>query len=75
MNGDGSEPTRLTNNSASDFRPTWSPDVQVAFVSDRDGNPGIYVMNSVDGSGVTRLTADGFDPNWSPDGKDNFYKR
>src|SRR5258705_1010266 len=43
---------------------------RIAFVSDRDGNNEIYVMNA-DGSGVTRLTdtpaADG-DPAWSPDG-------
>ena len=44
---------------------------QIAFSSNRDGNPEIYVMNA-DGSGVTRLTdhpgEDG-DPNWSPDGR------
>jgi len=26
MNAEGTNPTRLTNHSASDFRPTWSPD-------------------------------------------------
>ena len=30
---------------------------------------GIFVMNSADGSGVTRLTPDGGDPTWSPDGE------
>ncbi len=43
---------------------------QIAFVSERDGNREIYVMN-VDGSGVTRLTnnpAKDWDPAWSPDG-------
>jgi Tol biopolymer transport system component len=47
-----------------------SPAGKIAFTSNRDGNPEIYVMN-VDGSDVTRLTNDpGWDwwPAWSPDG-------
>jgi len=43
---------------------------KIAFVSDRDGNPEIYVMNP-DGTAQTRLTndpADDVDPAWSPDG-------
>ena len=43
---------------------------KIAFTSDRDGNPEIYVMNA-DGSGVTRLTnnpAADDEPAWSPDG-------
>jgi Tol biopolymer transport system component len=46
---------------------------KIAFVSDRDGNPEIYVMDA-DGSNQMRLTnnfsemKDDF-PNWSPDGK------
>jgi len=43
---------------------------RIAFVSNRDGNNEIYVMNA-DGSGVTRLTdnpANDTDPTWSPDG-------
>src|SRR5438093_10355678 len=43
---------------------------RIAFVSDRDGNPEIYVMNA-DGTGLRRLTnnaaSDG-QPAWSPDG-------
>jgi dipeptidyl aminopeptidase/acylaminoacyl peptidase len=39
---------------------------KIAFVSDRDGNPEIYVMEA-DGSEVTLLTS-GEDPAWSPDG-------
>jgi Tol biopolymer transport system component len=44
----------------------------IAFVSNRDGNYDIYVMNA-DGSGVTRLTSDtapdyDWSPTWSPDG-------
>jgi Tol biopolymer transport system component len=48
-----------------------APAGRIAFVSDRDGTPKIYVMNA-DGSGVVRLTnsphADSR-PAWSPDGR------
>ncbi|MCY4091631.1 MAG: hypothetical protein OXF62_12490, partial [Caldilineaceae bacterium] len=43
---------------------------KIAFVSDREGNKDIYVMDS-DGSNVVRLThdsADDYSPEWSPDG-------
>jgi Tol biopolymer transport system component len=43
---------------------------QIVFVSERDGNREIYVMNS-DGSDQRRLTtnpAKDWDPAWSPDG-------
>jgi len=43
----------------------------LAFVSERDGNSEIYLVN-VDGSGLLRLTNDpghDVDPSWSPDGK------
>ena len=70
MNADGSNQTRLTNNSAVDRQPTWSPDgTMIVFYSDRDGTCEIYGMNA-DGTGQTRLTnntvAD-WDPSWSPD--------
>ena len=81
MSADGSGVTRLTDNSAGDWRPRWSPDGQlIVFVSDRDDpDPNddhrisnIYVM-SADGSGVTRLTdnsaGDDWGPRWSPDGQ------
>ena len=49
----------------------WSPDRQkIAFMSNRDGDPEVYVM-AADGSDVQRLTKhrgmDGL-PAWSPDG-------
>src|SRR5919109_3352199 len=76
---DGSEQTRLTDNDADDFDPTWSPDgTKIAFSSDRDdGIPEIYVM-SADGSDVTRLTdndADDCTPTWSPDGTKITFER
>ena len=44
---------------------------QIAFVSHRDGNPEIYVMDN-DGGNQKRLTENFFEdwqPSWSPDGK------
>ena len=52
--------------------PAWSPDGRkLAFVSRRDGNSEIYVMNA-DGSGqenLTRQPASDSHPSWSPDGR------
>jgi hypothetical protein len=51
--------------------PDWSPDgKRIVFVSSRDGNLELYVMNR-DGSGQTRITntaASESGPTWSPDG-------
>ncbi len=47
-----------------------TPDRKIVFVSERDGNPEIYVVNP-DGSQPTNLTNDplnDYDPVWSPDG-------
>ena len=72
MGSDGSDPRRLTDNSASDQSPSWSPDGQhIAFSSSHDGNYEIYVMGS-DGSDPRRLTdnsASDQSPSWSPDGQ------
>jgi TolB protein len=61
--------TKLTNNDQ-DTAPDGNGD-KIAFMSTRDGNWEIYIMNN-DGSGVKRLTNnasnDGL-PTWSPDGK------
>jgi Tol biopolymer transport system component len=67
MNSDGNL-TRLTNHPSRDTHPTWSPDGQrIAFMSERDGNEEIYVMNA-DGSNQIRLTndpANDWGPAWS----------
>ena len=39
--------TRLTQNNAEDLHPVWSPDgKKIAFMSDRDGNYEIYVIDA-----------------------------
>jgi TolB protein len=63
--------TRLTNESAIDTSPSYSPDgSRVVFTSDRGGQPQIYVMGA-DGSGQTRISFGGGSystPVWSPRG-------
>jgi len=62
--------TKLSADTASASDPAFSPDgSRVAFVSLRDGNAEIYVMNA-DGSGSTRLTNDPLSdgrPSFTPD--------
>ena len=71
MNADGSAPTRLTTNPATDWAPAWSPDgSRITFYSTRDGNQEIYVMNA-DGTGQINLTnnaGNDYFASWSPDG-------
>jgi hypothetical protein len=68
---DGTGITQLTYN-VTDTNPEVSPDgKKVAFMSRRDGNWEVYVMN-IDGSGIKRLTDNGNTdglPIWSPDGQ------
>ena len=62
-------PVRITNNSARDDKPVWSPDgSHLLFVSNRDGNDEIYMV-SRSGTGLTNLTrhpASQTDPFWVP---------
>lgn len=64
--------TRLSADTASASDPAFSPDgSRIAFVSLRDGNAEIYVMNA-DGSGSTRVTSDPLTdgrPSFTPDGQ------
>jgi TolB protein len=67
INRDGSGFRQLTNDRSNNTTPTWSPSgTQIAFVSDRTGQPQIYTIG-VDGTGFSRFTSDYSDrPTWSP---------
>jgi len=69
MNADGSRRLRLTDNEADDHSSRWSPDgSKIAYVSKRDGNSEIYMINS-DGSDPVNLTNDmarDTGPAWGP---------
>jgi TolB protein len=62
---------RLTKNRSIDISPTWSPDGRrIAFVSDREGTPQVWVVNA-DGSNPHPVTFQGSynqSPDWSPKG-------
>ena len=70
--GDGCDLRQLTDDPADDMLPAWSPDARsIAFVSTRDGNPEIYVMDQ-DGGNPRRLTFNptgDWRPTWMPDSK------
>ena len=71
MDADGANIIKLTNNSADDYHPSWSPDgSQIVYESNLDGDKDIYVMDA-DGTNIIKLTnnsADDYHPTWSPDG-------
>jgi dipeptidyl aminopeptidase/acylaminoacyl peptidase len=86
---DGTGLRQLLDDTANDAEPAWSPDgTQVVFISDRDGNPEIYVMDVADFVAptptpvpfltITRLTntldAEA-SPRYSPDGTLLVYAR
>jgi Tol biopolymer transport system component len=62
---------RLTDDPGDDTQPNWSPDgTKIVFVSNRDGNDEIYVMDA-DGQNAEQITdvpEPDLDPVWSPDG-------
>jgi Tol biopolymer transport system component/ligand-binding sensor domain-containing protein len=68
MDINGANPVNLTDNTAGERDPAWSPDGRrIVFASDREGTWQIYVMDA-DGSDVHSLGVTGFQPRWSPDG-------
>jgi len=67
MNADGGSLTRLTDATADDLDPTWSPGGRILFASDRSGNFDLYLITP-DGSDLTRVTDTPFDelePAWA----------
>jgi Tol biopolymer transport system component len=78
MNADGTQRSRLTTHPGREWFPAWSPNSRrIAFMSGRDGNFEIYVMEA-DGSNQTRLTSTGTadaNPTWSPSGGRIAYSR
>ncbi len=71
MNADGSDVTLVTNNTALNFGPVWSPDGRrIALSSNVLGDFQIFSINA-DGTGMTQISnaAQAFNPWWSPDGR------
>jgi dipeptidyl aminopeptidase/acylaminoacyl peptidase len=69
---DGSDNRALTNGNYNDSSPRWSPDgTRIAYISDRDGKPQIYVrwMDNGQTAELTNLENAPSELVWSPDGK------
>lgn len=62
---DGADARRLTEAQGSSYMPAWSPDGRsIAFVTNRDGDLEVYLMNA-DGSNQRNLTRNpGLDDGW-----------
>lgn len=72
LNFDGTEDRPLTTGNFSDHAPRWSPDgTRIAYISDRDGKPQLYVrwMDNGQTAKLTDLEYSPSDIAWSPDGK------
>jgi acylaminoacyl-peptidase len=68
----GGAPRRLTDGPWRDTLPAWSPDGgRIAYVSDRDGTPQIWVLrpDSSAGGRITHLESPPLAVAWSPDGR------
>jgi Tol biopolymer transport system component len=69
MNADGSGQIRLTDNVAE--YPAWSPDGRAfAFLSNRDGEWGVYTWRLSDHATTKRFTIGPTLPNWQQAGLD-----
>jgi Tol biopolymer transport system component len=65
-NADGSNLTQLTDHTAQDWYPRWSPDgSHIAFISNRTGAQDIWVM-AADGSGLVNITNTPDDVEYNP---------
>lgn len=72
MKADGSDQTQITTNPETDHRPSWFPDgEQVAFLSERQGQDGMWAVNLRNGRErkLFSLDQDISFPRLSPDGK------
>jgi dipeptidyl aminopeptidase/acylaminoacyl peptidase len=72
INFDGTENRALTTGNFGDRSPIWSPDgTRLAYVSDRDGKPQIYIrwMDTGQTARITNLDEPPGGLAWSPDGK------
>jgi tricorn protease len=72
VDGDGSNPRRITNHPARDFSPRFSPDGKwIAFTSNRSGNNDVYIVPSNGGEPKQLTWYSGNDEAlyWTPDGK------
>ena len=69
MNRDGAQIHRLSDLASQNLFPAWSPDgSQIAFVSDRNGGPQIFVA-SASGGGARQVSFNGSyntTPTWMP---------
>lgn len=70
MNSEGGNIRRITNGPGSNVSAVFSPDQsKIAFLSDRDGNWGLYVMN-LNGTGLVRVAyVSGLEIDWSVQNK------
>ncbi|MDO9084949.1 MAG: DPP IV N-terminal domain-containing protein [Anaerolineaceae bacterium] len=71
MNADGSDPINLSNSTAIDFSPAWSPDRNfIAYNSGIDGNAEIFILDLEDKqtNNLTNFPSKDWGPDWSPDG-------
>lgn len=69
--GPTSEPFRITQDGADDYKPVWSRDGgRIAFISDRSGNADVYTI-APNGSGLVMITQNAVNElsvQWGPDG-------
>jgi Tol biopolymer transport system component len=72
MTNDGTERKRLTDNRADDYGPQWSPtNQQIAFISNRAGDPALYLMTADGGDQREISGTEGVDDfSWSHSGEE-----